>query len=77
MSWKLEKDQKKVGQELRFEQATSERGMQILRVTAKSDHDPLTFVRAYCNKELRKTYDKNFKDGRLINRIGCNLYQAY
>ena len=53
MKWKLEKDTKKVGHELRFEQATSNRGMQILRIVAKSDHDPLTFVRAYGNKELR------------------------
>lgn len=51
--------------------------MQIIRINTKSDHDPLTFIRAYCDKELRKTYDKNFKDGRLVRRVGCNLYLAY
>ena len=51
--------------------------MPILRVWTKFDNDPLTFMRAYSNKGLRKCYDKNFKDGRLIRRIGCNLYLAY
>ena len=69
-------DEKKPGKELMFEQGVSKRGMQILRVRAKSNYDPLTTVRCYVDKEMRLDYDENIKDCSIVRNCGCNLFEA-
>ena len=77
IDWELCHDDQTPGQELKFEQATSPRGLQVLRIEAMSDFDPLTTFRCYGDRELRLEYDQNIQDCYAVKMIGCNLFESY
>ena len=50
--------------------------MQMIRVCCKTDYDPITAMRGYCDAKTRLDYDINIKDCGIEKSIGCNLYVA-
>ena len=59
--WKIKCDDNTKGSELYYEQAITKRNMPIIRVTSKSDYDPLTTLRSFMDMKTRHLYDENIK----------------
>lgn len=77
LNWRVCSDTQKKGSELKYEQTVSKNGMQLMRVISKSDHDPLTTLKAYIDHDTRLAYDRNVKDCKMAEYLGCNLYRGY
>lgn len=73
LNWHLTRE----SDELQYETATSKKGMNILRVKARSNYDPVTTARAYLDEDTKKSMDKTLKDVTCLKVIGCNLYEAW
>ena len=48
----------------------------MLRIEARSDHDPLTTMRAFGDREQRLDYDQNILDCYATRMVGCNLLEG-
>ena len=77
LPWRVCYDSKKKGSELKYEQATSTRGMQTLRVRCLFDHPPVVVMKGYLNKETRIAYDDNIQDAVTFGQPGANLFQSF
>ena len=48
----------------------------MLRIEARCDHDPLTAMRAFGDREQRLDYDQNVHDCYATRMVGCNLFEC-
>ena len=61
---------------MKFEQALSTRGFQILRVKCQFDHPPVVAIKAYIDRVTRIAYDDNIQDATTYEQPGVNLFKS-